>query len=98
MTSVHCVGAVFSLVSSAVSTTVAAVVTAVGAGVGLFLMLSIQHLEQHPPVASEPKKPHPDLQSLGALDACLLLALMVVVLFRLFVCSCVCDTIFGSGY
>jgi len=51
--------------------------TAAGGCCCFFLRLSIQHLEQHPPVASEPKKPHPLLQSTGAFGCCSLLALMV---------------------
>ena len=69
------VEAVFLMLSSTSTSAVAGA----AAGVCLFLMLAIQHLEQHPPVASEPKNPHPDLHSMGTFGACLLLALMMCV-------------------
>jgi hypothetical protein len=42
--------------------------------------VSIQHLEQQPPVASAPKKPQPLLHRMGWGGCCSLLALMVMIL------------------
>ena len=44
----------------------------------VFFKLSIQHLLQQPPVASDPKNPHPLLHKTGVAGGCCsLLALMV---------------------
>lgn len=43
-----------------------------------FFNASIQHLEQQPPVASEPKNPQPLLHKTGVGFFCSLFALMVI--------------------
>ena len=55
---------------------VAVALVAAEGDVGLFLMDNIQHLEQHPPVASAPKNPQPFLHGVETFVCC---SLMVVI-------------------